>query len=78
MQTRLPGFARTGEIMRDSYTDMNSRKFPRTLESAFGPYTSRDVLEKSGGYHLHDKIVLWACAVAVVVVAALVIVGVVK
>lgn len=26
---------------------MNSRRYPRTLEEAFGPYTSREIEEKS-------------------------------
>ena len=38
---------------------MQTRKYPRTLQEAFGPHTSREVLEKSGGYHLSDRIVLW-------------------
>lgn len=60
------------------YTDMNSRRYPRTLEQAFGPHTSREVLEKSGGYHLSDRIVLWGSCLASAVVVALVIWGIIK
>jgi hypothetical protein len=60
------------------YTDMNSRRYPRSLSEAFGPYTSREVLEKSGGYHLSDRIVLWGCCLVSAAVVALVIWGVIK
>ena len=57
---------------------MQTRKYPRTLQEAFGPHTSREVLEKSGGYHLSDKIVLWGSGIAAVVMVALVVIGAIK
>ena len=57
---------------------MQTRKYPRTLQEAFGPHTSREVLEKSGGYHLSDKIVLWGSGIAAVVMVALVVIGVIQ
>ena len=57
---------------------MQTHKYPRTLQEAFGPHTSREVLEKSGGYHLSDRIVLWGSCLASAVVVVLVIWGIIK
>lgn len=59
---------------RQHYLDNNTRRFPRTLQQAFGPYTSHDVYEpyvRSTAYwtpvrvafgltYLASFIVLWA------------------
>ena len=39
----------------------------RNLQSAFGPYTSRQLSPMPEPIHPHDTIVLWGCAVAAVV-----------
>jgi hypothetical protein len=51
---------------------MNSRKYPRTTQEAFGPYTSREVLDESHiPFHSHDLIVMAGCLAAVIVLAVL-------
>jgi cytochrome c-type biogenesis protein CcmH/NrfF len=57
---------------------MQTRKYPRTMQQAFGPHTNFVVHPKPEPMHRNDKIVLWGCAAAVVVVGALVILGVVS
>jgi hypothetical protein len=52
---------------------VNTRKFPRSLEQAFGPYTSRDFIENDPMPDA-DRIVIAACAigaVALVVILAI-------
>lgn len=52
---------------------MSSGKFARTMQQAFGPYTSHTLQPMPEHFHPHDKIVLWGCAVvAVLTVVALV------
>ena len=43
---------------------MNPRKFPRTMQQAFGPYTDNRIYEPVQPMHRHDKIVTTACALA--------------
>jgi len=43
-----------------------TRSFPRTLESAFGPYERGGLYVEPDPLHPHDRIVLRACAVAIV------------
>lgn len=43
---------------------MNTRKFPRTMQEAFGPYTDHRIYEPVQPMHRNDKIVTTACAVA--------------
>ena len=43
-----------------------TRSFPRTLESAFGPYERGNLYVAPDPLHPHDRIVLRACAVALV------------
>lgn len=45
---------------------MHSGKFSRTMQQAFGPYTSRQLSPMPEPIHPHDAIVLWGCAVAAV------------
>lgn len=57
---------------------MQTRKYPRTLQEAFGPYTSTRIEEPAPKMHKADAIVLWFCAGAAAVLAFAVIVGWVK
>lgn len=51
---------------------MNTRRYPRTLNEAFGPYTSRDFVEPM---HWADKVVTVASAIACVALVAIMVVG---
>ena len=42
-----------------------TRRYPRTLVEAFGPYTDQTIYEKVET-HPHDRIVMWASFVALV------------
>ena len=57
---------------------MNTRKYPRTLQEAFGPYTSRQIDEPVRPFDRADKIVMFGAAVAFAVLCVLMIVGAVK
>jgi hypothetical protein len=48
---------------------MNSRKYPRTLTEAFGPYTSRDFTEDP--MPTADRIVVAACAIGAIALIAI-------
>jgi hypothetical protein len=54
-------------------SNMQTRKYPRTLEEAFGPY-ERGNLYEPAPTHKHDRIVTWASAVALVSFIAIMIV----
>lgn len=41
---------------------MNTRKYPRTMQQAFGPYTSSHIHSEPEPMHPHDRIVIKACA----------------
>ena len=45
---------------------MQTRRYPRTLTEAFGPYTSRDIVEKQDPRPVSDKIVITVCLCAAV------------
>jgi hypothetical protein len=47
-----------------------TRKYPRTLEEAFGPY-ARGTLADQPPVHRADKIVLAACILAIIAVICL-------
>ena len=53
---------------------MNTRKYPRTMQEAFGPCVSRDIQEPQDPMHVHDKIVLWGCAAVAFVGLVLVVI----
>jgi hypothetical protein len=53
---------------------MQTRKYPRTLQEAFGPHTSREVLDKTD-YDPADLIVMAGCLAVVLVAVVFVIVG---
>jgi hypothetical protein len=50
------------------------RKFPRTMEEAFGPGHRGGIWEQPNPLHRHDKIVLVACAIAGAAAAVVVLV----
>jgi hypothetical protein len=43
-----------------------TRRYPRTLEEAFGPYAGRNVHEPRPEMDKQDRIVIWATAVSLV------------
>lgn len=43
---------------------MNSRKYPRTMREAFGPYTSYEIHEPKSIHDRKDTIIYVGCAVA--------------
>lgn len=43
---------------------MNTRKYPRTLNEAFGPYARGPITEKEEPMHTSDKIVLLSSCIA--------------
>lgn len=43
-----------------------TRTYPRTMQQAFGPYTSRSIDENYTPMHPHDKTVLWGCLLAAI------------
>jgi len=53
---------------------MNTRKYPRTLNEAFGPYASAH-FEESDPMPTSDKIVVVVSLIALVAVAVMAIVG---
>lgn len=56
---------------------MQTRKYPRTLQEAFGPHTSRDVQEPVTPFDRSDAIVMAGCALAVAVTVGAYLLGVV-
>lgn len=52
---------------------MQTRKYPRTMQEAFGPYTDHEIVEPV--YDRPDAIVLWVCTLAAAVLAVLALVG---
>jgi hypothetical protein len=54
----------------------NTRKYPRTLEQAFGPYTSRD-FEDYDPMPTADRIALFASAVGFAAFVGLILIGVI-
>jgi len=45
---------------------MNTRKYPRTIEEAFGPYARGPIHAKPEPMHPADKIIVWIGAVVFV------------
>lgn len=45
---------------------MQTRKYPRTLQEAFGPYTDNRIEEGKRPFDRDDKIVMLGCVVAVI------------
>jgi hypothetical protein len=55
---------------------MNTRKYPRTMQEAFGPYTSHRIDDVERPFDHQDSIVMVACAIAVALLALMAIGGV--
>lgn len=51
---------------------MQTRKYPRTLQEAFGPYTDNRIVEPKRPFDRDDKIVMIGCIVAAVALAIIV------
>jgi hypothetical protein len=43
-----------------------TKKFPRTITEAFGPYTDNRIYEPVEGMHKNDAIAVGACIIALV------------
>lgn len=48
---------------------MQTRKYPRTMQEAFGPYTDNQLFEAKRRIDREDRIVLWGCAIGAVALA---------
>lgn len=46
---------------------MNTRKYPRTLNEAFGPYAGSKIEEAGMPFDKADAIVIWGCVIAAAV-----------
>lgn len=47
---------------------MNTRRYPRTMQEAFGPHTSRQIHEPTPRTPLHEKALYAVALIAVLVV----------
>lgn len=54
---------------------MNTRRHPRTLEEAFGPYTSKEFAEPEDPMPAADVIVVAACAIAALALTVMALMG---
>jgi hypothetical protein len=54
---------------------MQTRKFPRTLEQAFGPYTSKDFTDPQDPMPMADLVVLGTCLASAAIVCIFALVG---
>lgn len=52
-----------------------TRRHPRTLSEAFGPYTSQEIAEEIEPFERAERIVLWGCGIAFLVFVGFVAVG---
>ena len=50
---------------------MNTRKHPRTMQEAFGPYCSHKLEAKKGHKDVADMIIFASCCVVLLVIFAL-------
>jgi len=48
---------------------MSTGKFARTMQQAFGPYTSHALHPLPEPIHPSDKIVMWGCVAAIALMA---------
>lgn len=56
---------------------MNTRKHPRTLNEAFGPYCGHQISEPVEPWDWQDKVVLAGSIITVIICAALAVLGVI-
>lgn len=62
-----------------SETDMETtRKYPRTLEQAFGPYARGPIDEQQDPMPVADRIVVIACCIVGIALVALIAFGVIQ
>lgn len=54
---------------------MQTRKYPRTLTEAFGPYTDNQIHEPEPDMHTHDRMVVVASALALIGLGIMVVAG---
>ena len=54
---------------------MNTRRYPRTLEQAFGPHTSRHITEPDEPMPTADKIVVAASLIAAAALIGMILIG---
>lgn len=52
---------------------MNTRKYPRTMQQAFGPYTSNQISEPRRAMSGADRF-FWACSIAAAILLIAVVV----
>jgi hypothetical protein len=57
---------------------MNTRKHPRTLNEAFGPYAGNVISEPTQPMDWQDRVVIGACIIVFIIFLVLVSVGSVK
>lgn len=53
--------------------DLNTRRFPRTMCEAFGPYTSDRIDEPEQRSPLHEKVTYFVCLFCLVAVVFIVV-----
>ena len=49
--------------------NLQTRKHPRTLQEAFGPYCSNEIEEPGYQPDWQDAVVVWACVITIVLVS---------
>jgi hypothetical protein len=54
---------------------MQTRKYPRTLEQAFGPYTSKDFTDTQDPMPAADIVVIATCVLGAVILCVMALVG---
>jgi hypothetical protein len=54
---------------------MQTRKYPRTLNEAFGPHTSKHITEEQDPMPTCDKIILVTCSLGIAALVVFLILG---
>jgi hypothetical protein len=55
-----------------------TKRYPRTMTDAFGPYADGPIQEEQDPMPVADKIAVWTGAIGLVLVLALMVVGVIQ
>jgi hypothetical protein len=55
-----------------------TKRYPRTLDEAFGPYQRHGLVEYQDPMPLADKLIVWAGAVGLLTVGAMALLGWIK
>jgi hypothetical protein len=58
-----------------SQVNNTTRRYPRTMQEAFGPYTSYEQLESEQDLHKPDRIVIIGCLIAGISLIVMVLMG---